>query len=242
MNKAQSKIKIFFDLLNKWLKGKSDFSHVLLAQEEEDILVPHIVDDEILLPQVMKPIQKKDDLDENRLEALLIEERSDQLEIPIISMLANDQDQVSISQSASVREKTGSILLKSGTETLNLRVESWEVLCITLKLAKIFDATRIEKLIQTPDILNIRELIQIKTHIETIIFAVMASQDYLMSDLSISDTHPREAFIREDDPRRVEFIDRRSLNLFILFVKSARFPASVQKLHWKKEISMSLNS
>jgi hypothetical protein len=135
--------------------------------------------------------------------------------------------------------KRGMILLRSGHEFLRIKTESWFVLCSSLKLAKLFDAQKIMDLTQGQSQLTVRELWMIRTHIETILFAVMCSGDYLLSDLSISDSHPNESLMLPDDPRKTEFIDRQTLEKIIFFSKNAHHPISVQKLLWREDLSKS---
>ncbi len=166
----------------------------------------------------------------------LITPPTDETEDLLLPLISN---QINLSKENQNTPKRGMILLKSGKEFLRLKTENWRVLCTSLKLAKTFDAQKISDLTLGKSQLTVRELWMIRTHIETILFAVMCSGDYLLSDLSISDSHPSESLVLADDPRKFEFIDRQTLERIVFFSKNAHYPTSVQILLWREEDLMS---
>ena len=128
--------------------------------------------------------------------------------------------------------RSAAILLKSGSLQCTLSTSAWEVLCITLKLAKVFPADRCLALQTTGGSLDLIELHKIRFHIEVILLASMEPGDYLMPDLSLADQHPNEAFL-EGDPRRSQFIDRASLERIVLFIEEAKHHAQVRRVTWQ---------
>jgi len=124
------------------------------------------------------------------------------------------------------------VLLSTGTEHLSLRVSAWEVLCITLKLAKIFPADRCLLLQTVGGELNLADLSKIRFHIEVILLASMEPTDFLMPDLTLSDQHPEEAFL-EGDPRRKTFLDYATLTRLITLIKEAHSPLRVRRVSWQ---------
>ena len=98
------------------------------------------------------------------------------------------------STSRSIPVRTQTILLSTKNSHLSLHACMWEVLCITLKLAKVFPYERCLALQSGGDTLTLLELQKIKIHIETVLFPYMEEGDYLMSDLTLCDQHPEKAF------------------------------------------------
>ena len=76
------------------------------------------------------------------------------------------------------------------------------------------------------------DLQKLKIHIQTILLASMESGDYLMSDLTLCDSPPQEAFI-DGDPRCYFYVDRLTLNQIVYFIEEARGAARVRRLTWK---------
>jgi hypothetical protein len=181
------------------------------------------------------------ELTDEMLEHLITQptDESEDLLLPLIDNQSNLENQSNPSKENQNVAKRGIILLRSGKEFLRLKTENWRVLCTSLKLAKTFDAQKISDLTLGKSQLTVRELWMIRTHIETILFAVMCSGDYLLSDLSISDSHPSESLVLADDPRKVEFIDRQTLEQIVFFSKNAHYPTSVQMLLWREEALIS---
>jgi hypothetical protein len=124
-----------------------------------------------------------------------------------------------------------SILISSGREHLNMKASAWEVLWITLKLAKVFPHDVCLQMMSSGGKLSVLDLQKIRFHIKHILFASMERGDYLMPDLTLSDLHPLEAFA-EGDSRREQFLDRQSLDHFILLISDARREVSVRWLTW----------
>lgn len=181
------------------------------------------------------------ELTDEMLEHLITQptDETEDLLLPLMSNQSNLENQSNPSKENQNTPKRGMILLRSGKEFLRLKTENWRVLCTSLKLAKTFDAQKISDLTLGKSQLTVRELWMIRTHIETILFAVMCSGDYLLSDLSISDSHPSEALVLPDDPRKFEFIDRKTLEQIVFFSKNAHYPISVQMLLWREDALMS---
>ena len=124
------------------------------------------------------------------------------------------------------------VLLTTGTEHLSLRVSAWEVLCITLKLAKVFSADRCLSLQTVGGELNVAELSKVRFHIEVILLASMEPTDFLMPDLTLADQHPEDAFL-EGDPRRETFLDYPTLNRLIMLIKEAKSPLRARRVSWR---------
>ena len=109
------------------------------------------------------------------------------------------------------------VLLSTSHHHLSVRSYAWEVICITLKLAKVFSRERCLEYQVSGGPLSRLDLQKIKIHIQTILLVSMQSGDYLMSDLTLCDSPPEEAFI-EGDPRCYFYVDRLTLNQIIYFI------------------------
>ena len=109
---------------------------------------------------------------------------------------------------------------------------AWEVLCITLKLAKVFPADRCLALQTSGGMLNLIELHKIRFHIEVILLASMEPGAYLMPDLCLSDQHPSQAFL-EGDSRREHFVDRPTLERLVSFIQEAHVHVQVRRVSWR---------
>ena len=129
-------------------------------------------------------------------------------------------------------ERQAAILLRSDPLQCSLPASAWEVLCITLKLAKVFPSDRCLALQTTGGSLDLMELHKIRFHIETILLTNMEPGDYLMPDLSLADQHPSEAFL-EGDPRQKHFIDRPTLERLIFFIQEAKRHVQVRRVTWQ---------
>ena len=134
--------------------------------------------------------------------------------------------------------------LSTSHHHLSIRSYAWEVICITLKLAKVFSNERCLEYQVSGGSLSILDLQKLKIHIQTILLASMESGDYLMSDLTLCDSPPKEAFI-EGDPRCYFYVDRLTLNQLVYFIEEARGAARVRRLTWKlpqasKEVSSAI--
>lgn len=114
---------------------------------------------------------------------------------------------------------------------LSIQGCAWEILWITLKLAKVFPPPQCDQQKFQGGSLSVYDLQKIRMHIEHVLFTTMESGDYLMADLSLSDSDPTVAFI-EGDPRRTHYLDRSTLNRFISFIKEARGSVLVRSLSW----------
>ena len=124
------------------------------------------------------------------------------------------------------------ILLSTGTEHLSLQVSGWEVLCITLKLAKVFPADRCLELQTTGGEINLLDLAKVRFHIEVILLSSMEPTDFLMPDLTLADQHPKEAFLA-GDPRRDSFLDYATLTRLVTLAKDASAPLKVRRMSWR---------
>ena len=125
-----------------------------------------------------------------------------------------------------------SVLLSTSHNHLSIRSYAWEVICITLKLAKVFSNERCLEYQVSGGHLSMLDLQKLKVHIQTILLASMESGDYLMSDLTLCDSPPQEAFIA-GDPRCYFYVDRLTLNQIVYFIEEARGAARVRRLTWK---------
>lgn len=123
-------------------------------------------------------------------------------------------------------------LFSSGPHHLSLRASAWEVVCMTLKLAKVFSKERCLELAHEGGCLSVLELQQIKQHIEQILLKSMEQGDYLFADLTLSDLNPLEAF-KEGDVRRDDYVDRKSLRQMIHFIQEVRSITTVRRLQWR---------
>lgn len=130
------------------------------------------------------------------------------------------------------RGRSASVLLSSSGQHLSFRASAWEVLCMTLKLAKVFPRERCQGLAQDGGALSVLELQQVKQHIDHVLLKSMERGDYLFADLSLSDLSPQEAF-KEGDPRREEHLDRASLLQLTAFAREARGTVMVRRLQWR---------
>ena len=124
------------------------------------------------------------------------------------------------------------VLLSTSHHHLSIRSYAWEVICITLKLAKVFSNERCLEYQVSGGSLSMLDLQKLKIHIQTILLASMESGDYLMSDLTLCDSPPQEAFIA-GDPRCYFYVDRLTLNQIVYFIEEARGAARVRRLTWK---------
>ena len=125
-----------------------------------------------------------------------------------------------------------SVNASTGAEHLSLKPSAWEVLCITLKLAKVFPLDRCLALQTTGGELSVLDLTRIRFHIEVVLMSSMESTDYLMPDLTISDQPPEHAFLA-GDPRRESFLDYATLSRLITLIKDARAPVRVRRVAWR---------
>lgn len=125
--------------------------------------------------------------------------------------------------------KLNAILLRADPLQCLVPSPAWEVLLITLKLAKVFPPDRCLALQTSGGILNLMELHKIRFHIETILLSSMEAGDYLMPDLCIADQHPSEAFL-EGDERREQYTDRPTLERILDFIREARTHAQVRRV------------
>ena len=125
------------------------------------------------------------------------------------------------------------VLLSTGSEHLSLQASAWEVLCITLKLAKVFPRDRCLELQTVGGELNLLELTKVRFHIEVILLPSMEPTDFLMPDLTLSDQHPEEAFL-EGDPRRKTFLDYATLTRLVSLAKDARAPLKARRMTWQR--------
>lgn len=125
--------------------------------------------------------------------------------------------------------KLNAILLRSDPLQCMVPSPAWEVLWITLKLAKVFPPDRCLAMQTSGGILNLMELHKIRFHIELILLSSMEAGDYLMPDLCIADQHPSEAFLEGDD-RRETYTDRPTLERLIHFIHEARIHAHVRRV------------
>ena len=125
------------------------------------------------------------------------------------------------------------VLLSTGSTHLSLSVSAWEVLCITLKLAKVFPSDRCLALQTVGGEMNLVEVASIRFHIEVILLASMESTDFLMPDLTLADQHPQEAFL-EGDPRREAFIDYATLKRLVSLMRDAHAPLRARRVAWRR--------
>lgn len=111
--------------------------------------------------------------------------------------------------------------LSSGSLYLLVSTTEWEVLCITLRLAKVFSPSRCLALQTEGGTLSQNELQNMSQHIADVLLPAMEENDFLMPDLTLSDHHPRLAFL-EGDPRRTQFLTYSALQRLHMFSRSAR--------------------
>jgi len=130
------------------------------------------------------------------------------------------------------RARSATVLLSSGAQHLSLRASAWEVLWVTLKLAKVFPRERCEALSGEGGALSVLEMQQIKQHIEQVLFKSMEGGDYLFRDLSLSDLPPSEAF-SVGDPRREEHLDRATLLQLTSLTRELKAAVLVRRLQWR---------
>ena len=130
------------------------------------------------------------------------------------------------------RARSATVLLSSGAQHLSLRASAWEVLWVTLKLAKVFSRERCEALSGEGGALSVLEMQQIKQHIEQVLFKSMEGGDYLFRDLSLSDLPPSEAF-SVGDPRREEHLDRATLLQLTSLTRELKAAVLVRRLQWR---------
>lgn len=128
--------------------------------------------------------------------------------------------------------------LSAGVEHLSLSVSAWEVLCITLKLAKVFPSERCLALQTSGGELSVLELTRVRFHIEVVLMSSMEPTDYLMPDLTLSDQHPEQAFL-EGDPRRESFLDYATLIRIVTLTKDVRAPVKIRRVAWRPRSSHS---
>lgn len=131
--------------------------------------------------------------------------------------------------------KRESVLLSVGSDQLSLTVSAWEVLCITLKLAKVFPHDRCLALQTSGGRLDLFELTKVRFHIEVILLKSMEPTDFLMPDLTLADQDPSEAFL-EGDPRREQFLDYSTLTRIIALIKDAQSPLNARRVSWRREV------
>jgi len=131
------------------------------------------------------------------------------------------------------RGRSATVLLSAGTQHLSVRASAWEVLCVTLKLAKVLPKDRCLRLAKEGGSLSVLELQQVRQHAEHVLLKSMERGDYLFADLSLSDLDPQEAF-KEGDPRREEHLDRASLTQLTRFAMDARTAVMVRRLQWRQ--------
>ena len=130
-------------------------------------------------------------------------------------------------------ERADAILLRADPVQCSLPARAWEVLCITLKLAKVFPTDRCLALQTTGGTIDLIELHKVKFHIEVILLASMEPGDFLMPDLSLADQHPEQAFL-EGDPRREHFIARATLEQIVTFIEEVKGHVTVRRVTWRR--------
>ena len=130
-------------------------------------------------------------------------------------------------------ERADAILLRADPVQCSLPARAWEVLCITLKLAKVFPTDRCLALQTTGGTMDLIELHKVKFHIEVILLASMEPGDFLMPDLSLADQHPEQAFL-EGDPRREHFIARTTLEQVVTFIEEVKGHVTVRRVTWRR--------
>ena len=130
-------------------------------------------------------------------------------------------------------ERADAILLRADPVQCSLPARAWEVLCITLKLAKVFPTDRCLALQTTGGTIDLIELHKVKFHIEVILLASMEPGDSLMPDLSLADQHPEQAFL-EGDPRREHFIARATLEQIVTFIEEVKGHVTVRRVTWRR--------
>lgn len=130
-------------------------------------------------------------------------------------------------------ERADAILLRADPVQCSIPAIAWEVLCITLKLAKVFPADRCLALQTSGGKLDLMELHKVKFHIEVILLASMEPGDYLMPDLSLADQHPEQAFL-EGDPRRDKYISRSTLDQIVSFINEVKGHVTVRRVTWRR--------
>ena len=132
-------------------------------------------------------------------------------------------------------KRLDAFLLRADPVQCMLPACAWEVLCITLKLAKVFPPDRCLALQTAGGTLTLIELHKIRFHIEVILLSSMEPGDYLMPDLCLSDQHPDLAFL-EGDPRREHFVDRSTLERLVYFIQEARIHVRVRRVSWSPSL------
>ena len=137
-------------------------------------------------------------------------------------------------QTAPPKSASQSFLISGSNTHLNIGACSWEVLWITLKLAKVFPKERCIEMQVDGGQLSVLDLHKIRMHIKHVLFMSMQSGDYLMSDLTLSDIHPEEAFI-DGDPRRYQFLDRDVLDQLLFFITEIKGSVSARRLMWNQD-------
>jgi len=122
------------------------------------------------------------------------------------------------------------VLLSSGAQHLSLRASAWAVVCVTLKLAKVFPADRCLAL-QAGGALSVLEQQRVRQHVEVILLPALEGGEFLLSDLSVCDEAPERALL-PGDPRREEHVGREALEELVAFIRESRGAASVRRLQW----------
>ncbi len=130
-------------------------------------------------------------------------------------------------------ERADAILLRADPVQCSLPASAWEVLCITLKLAKVFPLDQCLALQTTGGVLDLVELHKVRFHIEVILLPSMEPGDYLMPDLSLADQHPEQAFL-EGDPRRNQYVNRGTLEQLIAFIQEVKSHVTIRRVTWRK--------
>ena len=119
--------------------------------------------------------------------------------------------------------------LTSGHALLSIGVSEWEVLCITLRLAKVFESSRALSLQTEGGQLTLNEFTQLLHHVEVVLLPAMETGDFLMPDLTLSDQAPHLAFL-EGDPRRDRFLSRKTLDRLFFFAGEARQTTLIRRV------------
>ena len=126
------------------------------------------------------------------------------------------------------------MLISSASLHLSIAASAWEILWITLKLAKVFPHTQCIHQQTHGGELSIYDLQKIRMHIQHVLFMSMESGDFLMHDLTLSDVDPQVAFM-PGDIRQTHYLDRASLDRLLAFIQQVTGNVVVRPLRWNKK-------
>ena len=125
------------------------------------------------------------------------------------------------------------IFLHDGRRSLALSGGAWQIIWVTLRLARTLPPARCDDLEMGAGVLSLGELRRVATHLEEILAETLRPGEFLMRDLTLTDLPPMLAFPL-GDPRREIFLDWESLSALQSFFASARDAVTVERVHLSK--------